>query len=42
MFYDSDFAGDVSNWNPINVKNTDYMFSKSFIDETELEWYKNH
>ena len=40
MFYESEFNGDISNWDVSNVNNMRGMFDKSPLQSNEPKWYK--
>ena len=40
LFYNSDFNGDISDWDVSNVRNMEYMFSGTPLQNNPPKWYK--
>ena len=40
MFSNSNFNGDISNWDVSNVKDMSYMFDESPLEKNPPKWYK--
>ena len=40
MFYNSEFNGDISNWNVSNVKHMYHIFDNSPLEKNPPKWYK--
>ena len=41
LFYESEFNGDISEWDVSNVENMSYMFDKSPLEKNPPKWYKH-
>ena len=39
MFYGSDFNGDISKWDISHVKDMEYMFHESPLEDNVPDWY---